>query len=271
MRHITLLKTLITKLFSPRLLLAIKKKYYVYAVQFFSEADTEPIKCLVKPGDYVVDIGANIGWYTRILAGLVTERGRVYSIEPILETFEILSSVIEKLVLKNVQLFNCALSEKDGWDLMQIPLYDYGGQNFYQAKIVGDKSIGNSARQCKVHLRSIDSLFRELPKNITFIKCDVEGHELSVIKGSSNFLAKCRPAWLIEVSGNPDDDNSPSNELFNWLKEANYTAYWFDGRRLNQRSRGDRATNYFFLQPSHMAELGQFDGAAEKNGTFPRD
>ena len=45
---------------------------------------------------------------------------------------------------------------------------------------------------------------------------------ISVIKNS-------RPAWLIEVSGNPDDSNSPSYKLFKMLNEEGYDAYWFDG------------------------------------------
>ena len=247
---------LIANLLPSPLLFRLKKSYYVRAVQSFWEADTEPMKYLVKAGDFVLDIGANVGWYTRILAALVGEQGKVYSIEPIPETFKLLSAVIQKLCFKNVHPINCAVSEKDGCAFMEVPLYDHGAPNFYQSRIVGNERATHPVRQYKVDVRSIDSLFLELSQSITFIKCDVEGHELSVIKGAFHFFLKSKPAWLIEISGNPDDDSGSSKDVFKHLRDQNYTPYWFDGRRLKKHSPGDKAINYFFLQRSHLGQLG---------------
>ena len=61
--------------------------YYAKSIQSFWEADIEPIKKLVEPGDFVVDLGANIGWYSNVLSGLVGDQGKVFSIEPIPDTF----------------------------------------------------------------------------------------------------------------------------------------------------------------------------------------
>jgi FkbM family methyltransferase len=251
----TLFKKLITNVLPPTLLFSLKKRYYTYTVPSFWEQDVVPIKYLVKPGDFVLDIGANVGWYTAILSKLVGEQGMVYSIEPIQNTFQLLSFVIGKLQLKNVELLNYAISEIDGSAIMEIPLHDYGGPNFYQARIISHERFGNQLQEHKVHLKSIDSLFFESQSIFTFIKCDVEGHELSVIKGASCFLHQSKPAWLVEVSGNPDDDRSHSWELFNILRELNYAAYWFDGQKLRKRSPGDKSVNYFFLQPCHLAQL----------------
>ena len=76
------------------------------------------------------------GDYTCILSRLVGEQGTVFSIEPIPETFEILSAVVARRQLSNVRLLNFGISESDGSAVMEIPLYEDGGENFYQAKIV---------------------------------------------------------------------------------------------------------------------------------------
>jgi FkbM family methyltransferase len=255
MRYLPLLKRLIGKTLPPYLCFRVKKIYYLRAVKSFSEADAEPIKYLVKRGDFVLDIGANLGWYTRILSSLVGGQGKVYSIEPIPETFELLSAITKKLRLSNVELINCAISETDGSVSMEVPLYDYGGPNFYQARVAENPCVSNQLGRWKVDTRSLDSLFFEVAKNITFIKCDVEGHELSVVKGADEFLAKSKPSWLLEISEDPDADHSHSKELFDRLREHGYAPYWFDGRTLKERRPGDKPINYFFLQDEHVRQV----------------
>jgi FkbM family methyltransferase len=252
-----LVKKLLVTLLPSRLLLNLKKQYYTHSVKTFWERDIEPIKFLVKPGDVVMDIGANVGWYTRILGLLVGEHGKVYSLEPIPETFELLSSVIRNLRLPNVELMNCAISETDGSAVMEIPLHENSGiENHYLARLcVGERSP-NPFPKHEVTLRTLDSVFSELPHKIAFIKCDVEGHELSVIRGASHLIAKAKPAWLLEISGNPDDEDSTAGRVFLFLDTFGYTPYWFDGRKLRKRAASDVSTNYFFLQHSHVDQLG---------------
>jgi FkbM family methyltransferase len=249
------LKKLVTHTLPPSLLFGIKKRYYARVIRSFWEPDVEPIKYLVKPGDAVIDIGANAGWYTMVLSTLVGQHGTVYSIEPIHDTFQILLFIINKMCLKNVRPLNYAISDKDGSAVMEIPLHIYGGPNFYQARIITKERTTNPLQEYTVHITSIDSLLPELPENITFVKCDVEGHELSVIKGASHFFLKSKPACLIEISEDPDDEKTPSKEVFDRLKDLNYTPYWFDGKKLNKRLPGDKSVNYFFLQPSHLTSL----------------
>jgi FkbM family methyltransferase len=248
------IKFLLLKLLPEGLLFELKKFHYVRALKSFSEKEVQVVKLLVKPGEYVIDIGANVGWYTRILSELVGKDGRVYSVEPIPLTFELLFYCVRKLGLNNVECFNCALSNKNGSALMEVPLYEAGGENFYEARIEDEKR-GSSFRRFKVDLRSIDSLFVDLPKDVAFIKCDVEGHEFLVIEGAKGLITKSRPAWLIEITGNPDDQESSSWALFTYMEKQGYTAYWFDGAQLRRRFRGDKSVNYFFLTSQHLATL----------------
>ena len=62
-------------------------------------------------------------------------------------------------------------------------------RNFYQARL--------SEQGLEVKLVRLDDLFQS---GISFVKCDVEGHELEVIEGAKELIRACRPAWLIEVS-----------------------------------------------------------------------
>ncbi len=105
------LKKLAWQLVPHPILLWGKKQYYAYVVPRFWEAEVEPIKCFIRPGDSVIDLGANIGWYTAVLSKLVGERGKVYAVEPIPGTYTLLLSVIKKLGLTNVVSFNCAVSD----------------------------------------------------------------------------------------------------------------------------------------------------------------
>lgn len=233
-----------------------KKHYYTYAVSRFWEAEIEPIKCLIKPGDFTMDLGANVGWYTVLFARLVGERGKVYSVEPIPDTFVLLSTVVQKLRLNNVELFNCAVSDKDGSAAMEIPKHDYGGDNFYMAHIIAGQSHDPALDRVEVSLHSLDSLIpKELARTVTFIKCDVEGHELAVLKGAAELFKRARPAMMIEVAGTAAMQDAPNNEFFSLLRGYGYTPFWFDGKALRKREKGHWSVNYFFLQPVHLQQV----------------
>lgn len=98
----------------------VKKAYYARLVarlpEDFMEIDAPLVKHLISSGDYVVDIGASIGIYTKFLSQLVGPAGKVWSFEPISDTFEFLTNNVRKLGLENVELVNAAVSDKDGQD-----------------------------------------------------------------------------------------------------------------------------------------------------------
>lgn len=250
------LKKLAWQLLPPPVLSWAKKQYYAYVVPKFWEAEVEPIKCFVRPGDSVIDLGANIGWYTTVLSRLVGEHGKVYAVEPIPGTFILLSSVIKKLGLMNVVPFNCAVSNSDGVAVMEIPKHEYGGGNYYMARIVSGKPSEPSSDKFEVPLRSLDSLLPgQLPERVTFVKCDVEGHELAVLKGASQFFERVKPAMMIEVSGTAEMQDAPDNEFYSIMNGYGYVPYWFDGRHLRRRMKGQWSVNYFFLRVDHLPQV----------------
>jgi FkbM family methyltransferase len=210
------------------------------------------VRHLVTPRDSVMDIGANIGVYSKMLSELVGSDGCVYSIEPFPATFEILCYNIRKLHLDNVEPINVAVSDSDEIVTMALPYDSSGAETHYRASIVTNPAETSKTEATKVQAITIDSRFLSESETISFIKCDVEGHEPACIKGAAKFLAQSQAAWLIEISGEPDDTNSAAHNVFKTFHNQRYSSWWYDGSKLKKRRPGDKSTNYFFLKESHI-------------------
>ena len=251
------LKGLLLRTLPPGARIRLQKAHYVRQLRRFSErdeADVTILRRLVTPGDHVVDIGAHVGWYTKVLSEAVGRSGTVFSIEPIPSTFAILRHCVQSLELMNVVTWPYAISDEDRIAaVMHVPR-QADGYNFYQSTIDA-REPGARDLRFPVELRSIDGLFENRHDDISFIKCDVEGHDLKAITGASRLLKRCMPALLIEVSGDPDVPGTQAHQLFAILRDLGYSAWWYDAPRLCPHRRGDRPINHFFLTEKHIARL----------------
>jgi FkbM family methyltransferase len=256
----TLPKRLALRLLPDGVLHFAKKIHYARVLRRVTESD-EPdlkvLKVLVEPGQSVADIGANIGVYAKYLSERVGPSGRVITVEPIPSTFDILRSNVRKLGLSNVEAKNYAISDTEGQVKMQVPKYDSGGENFYGARIEGGE-MGDSVRSFVVPATTVDALLSTVPL-VHFIKCDVEGHELNCIQGAAKTIERFKPAWLIEISGDMDDERSSSYQTSRILSDNGYKAYWFDGMKLRPRRPDTKSVNYFFLTTRQLECLRQKD------------
>jgi FkbM family methyltransferase len=199
------------------------------------------LKSLIWLGDSVADIGANLGVYTKELSVLVGPSGRVYSCEPIIENYYILESVTRKVRLSNVHLINAAVGSEVGKRQMVIPDLD-GFTGYYQAhfSLTDERGVSET-----VEVVTIEELWkRELFSRLDFIKCDVEGAELTVVEGAMSLIEAQLPAWLMEVSRNT------SSEIFAIFKTLGYRAFVYsDGLNETKDYRDKEFSNYFFLHP----------------------
>lgn len=228
------------------------------------EPDLIVAKALAGSGTCALDVGANIGVYTKALAEAVGPHGLVMSVEPIPHTFEVLSYCVKKLGLSNVKAHNCAVSDKSGTMSMFVPQYQKGegeGFNFYQAKLMVESAGGaSSALQSErqyhgIMVRTLDDIVKDVAMPISFMKCDVEGHELPAMVGSRALLMRWGPALLIEVAGNPEAPDTSAAKLFAYLKEMGYGVWMFSEGRLRCWRAGDKWLNYFFLKDTHLTRV----------------
>ena len=251
--------SIIKKLLPISFFIFIKKQYYKINPKLFlpeKEAELNILKHLVREGDYVIDVGANIGVYTKNMSTLVGKKGKVISIEPIPITYEVLKSNIKFFKLNNVDTYNLAISDKDGVVKMVIPKSEFGNENYYEAKITS--KVVEETEYFKIKAASLDSLTEVIENTFGFVKIDVEGHELNCILGAKKFLTKSEPILLIEVSSNPDDSSSQGYELFKKLENFGYTAYWIDKEKFIKRSKGENKLNYFFFTEKHISALKEY-------------
>lgn len=164
-----------------------------------------------------VDIGANVGTYT---VELQKNSKKVISFEPLKENI----SYLKNLIKDNVKIFNYALSNKNKFAYIYIPKINF---NFdYALATLNYKNIINFKNQKKIKIKLIkfDQLFFNIfsSREIDFIKIDVEGHELEVLKGMNNFLKKNKPIFLIEIEKR---HNLSYNEVYKFLTERNYKSF----------------------------------------------
>lgn len=247
--------------FLPRRILEVaKRRHYLRALKKFNETDEKDlsvVKRLVRSGDYVIDAGANIGWYTKIFSELVGDKGRVFSFEPVPPTYSLLCHAIDALALQNVSSFQIGISDTDAVVEMEVPLYTGGGENFYMARIVENHATSSPDAMSvfSVRVGALDSLLADFLGRIAFIKCDVEGHEWPAVEGARNIIGLSHPALLIEVSSDPDSDGSDAKKIFDLLRREGYEVYWYDGSQLRKRELKQVSVNYFFLMPEHLVRL----------------
>jgi len=137
----------------------------------------------LKPGDTVIDIGANIGFTTLLFKRFVGNMGKVFAFEPNPTVFNFLKANIALNKIDNVLLFNYAVGEKRG----KMFLADNKKDDTSNA-ITHEKDNG-----FVISIDCLDSLLKDFViKTVHLLKIDTEGYEKFVLLGAKSILAKTR-------------------------------------------------------------------------------
>ena len=163
------------------------------------------------PGTEILDIGANIGYNTMMFS----DYGPVVSFEPVFHKIVELN-VKSNALRYGVQVIPCALSDEKTISTIHIPsrgcesntLVNYGGASFN----LGDDMRGEGIN---AYCKRLDDIYTGTP---SFVKIDVEGHELKVLKGAEETLKKHTPTVLIEIH-----DFSEDNEVHKFMMSLGYS------------------------------------------------
>ena len=200
---------------------------------------------LVRPGATVVEIGANKGSYTSLLSRLVGENGRVHAFEPVTESFDRLSARVKSFDLTNVRCWKTAIGDGSvSTAEMIIPAED-SQQASLVAHSCGSWAGNVSTETESVEITSLDTFLTEHNIGVVdFIKLDVEGAELSVLRGGHGCFTRSKPILHIEINSD-------------WLRDFGTTA--FEVAQLL------RSYGYGFCYKIDSAKLKGFRDALELN------
>ena len=173
---------------------------------------------LIKKGDTVIDIGANLGYYSILFAKWVGNMGKVYSVEPIKIYNKIFNEKARKY--NNIVLYPYALGlEEKKIEMVSSPHTGYlntGLPHVYDAEQDGE--IENAEFCFEAEMKVPAKLFASLDR-INYIKCDIEGFEYNVLSNMKDIINERRPIVQVEVW--KDNDNA-INKLFS---EMGYLPY----------------------------------------------
>jgi FkbM family methyltransferase len=167
---------------------------------------------IVKEGDVILDIGANIGYYVLIESQLVGANGKVYAVEPVRGNVEVLKKNVRLNNLKNVSTFQLAFGECDEESTIYVSNLANlcsMNKNFTGGKIMGTQSISKE---------TVDTFLKNRPQP-SLVRMDVEGYEyeifigmLQLLRGDLSILVELHPQFLSEKL----------NEIFQILKQNNF-------------------------------------------------
>jgi FkbM family methyltransferase len=183
------------------------------------------LKKLIHPGDYCVDIGAHLGYFTLPLSRLVGKTGRVYAVEPMKAFHDTLQHLLQRHKAGNTTLYQVALGGDGEYVEMGIPAAG-DMKHFAWARVVDANPHLTFPELERVKNESGDHLFRDLPR-LDYIKCDVEGLEYRVFASMTHVIDKHHPILLCELF-----EREQRIRLFELLKPFGYQAYILEGRQL---------------------------------------
>ena len=159
----------------------------------FEPASMSAVRRLVREGDVVLDVGANIGYYTVRFGKLVGAAGRVIAAEPTLHYRKVLERNIAENGLTNVRLLDYGFSDRA--DTVAI---DIGPSS---ATMHSPAGFDRVLFQETIKIFRLDDVEASLGlQRLDFVKMDVDGHEPYILRGAWSVLGKYSPVILMEIS-----------------------------------------------------------------------
>lgn len=187
--------------------------------QFYDKKTLLYIKRLVRNGDVIIDVGANIGSMTLPLAYHAGISGKVFAFEP----GPILFNRLKKNVMENqnisgrIECCNLGLSDSDGHLYWQEEMHNRG-----------NAVLSNNKNGIRVNVITLDKfILNNSIEQLNFIKIDVEGMELEVLNGALKVIGKFTPIILFETNVE-SDKNKKIERVFNLLSKYSYEFFEID-------------------------------------------
>ena len=199
-----------------------------------------------NPNPAVLDIGANVGAFTRAFVKAGRKPRMVLAFEPSSYVFSILEIVTRRM--RQVQRHKIALSNTTGSVMLQTPVKASGSLRVGLSHI-GDDAAGDAFSESVPTRRLDDFLADNGIDSIDVVKIDVEGAEQLVVDGAPNLLKTVRPVWYVEIDESRAQRFGESAQmLFATFTGNGYKAYRFaDDFSLLPVADIGAASDYLFL------------------------
>lgn len=194
-------------------------RYYDLATQLLCQA-------VLRPGDRMYDIGANIGMISLLGARIVGPNGRVDAFEPNPACAQKIRATLAENQISNVFVHQVGLADRPGTLTLSIPAINAGEASFAPSQYPASETS-----RLHVSVQRGDDLL-DAGEPPALIKIDVEGFECRVLDGLRETLETAHPVIVTEVV--PDHlqrAGSSADELFGRMIESGYTAYPLSTRR----------------------------------------
>lgn len=200
---------------------------YFYLIKFNKfEIEIEILKSLVNQNSNCFDIGCCHGSYSRILAKYSK---KVYAFEAEKENYAYLRTVMRQ---KNFHVFNYGVSNKNGVSNLYIPVINSKKNTAMSSLLNNTQNENLSSKRPKILFSqkvktiTLDTFItKKKIKSVDFIKIDVEGMELQILKKSKSVLKIFKPIFMIEILR---DDKNNHKKVFNFMKKYNYLSFYLN-------------------------------------------
>lgn len=214
----------------------------LYYLGFVEQNTFNIIKKLLPVDGVFVDIGANIGIYSCIMANHVGVKGSVIAFEPMPENLEELYSNIALNQLKNIEVNELALSNRQQDFNLYVPFaHQQGSTGCTQIWNPGDwVSVGST------DATTLDIAFQK--ERLDFIKIDTQGHEFEILQGAFSTIERFQPLILCEVF----EENR--TKVFDLMKSWNYAIFTETKDGFLSTSLPSEGWVDVFLIPQHKVE-----------------
>jgi FkbM family methyltransferase len=214
------------------------------------------VQQFLKEGDHIVDIGANLGYFTTQFAEKVKNGGHLYCVEPV-EPFQ---KQLKKLIADkpNITLLPFALGEENNKvvtlgipaEFQKLGYLRHGTTTLLHG---GNRADGKYSFEATMKKGS--ELFNGLPK-LDYIKCDIEGYETVVFPEMRNIIEKYQPLVQLETWG------VQLMTMYNFFQELGFAAFYLEDGKLKPLETKQQAlwgdSDILFVPPTKKERIAPF-------------
>ena len=213
------------------------------------EKELQLLKNIIIPETDTIDIGVYRGVYSYEMAKYSK---MVHAFEPNPIIFKDIELNLSKII-KNINLYNFALSDKENKVLLKVPIRNknYDKSNYEEYFQMGratihEQNVMGDIETFEIKSKKLDNF--TFSNRISFIKIDVEGHEMSVIKGAENTIKQYKPTLLVEI----EEKHSKQKVLdsINYINSLGYESFFYDNELKNTNNLNNlNMYNNFIFKP----------------------